>query len=1129
MSRYPANIITKSPATPTGPNPITGRAPGVWRMEDVAYWLKQGVWPDASADAYWPYTSLLLSSTSLSNANNNLFVDSSGAFNPVSRNGNTTQGSFTPYGSYWSNYFDGSGDYLSAPSNSAFGFGTGAYTVEFWVNFNALGGQELVKTSSGFTAGCWTIWYSGGQVQVVSVGGAGAMTYNWTTATTGQWYHIAVSRDGSSNQALFINGTRVANGTYTNNFAQDGLTVAVGNSASFNGYMSNLRMVKGTAVYDPTQSTITVPTTPLTAISGTSLLTCQSNRFIDNSSNAFALTVNGDTKVQKFSPFTLPYPGAVYNESDITNWSGYFDGSGDYLLSPSNSAFALGTGDYTVECWIYATSAPSDMGIYEGRSGGAASDGFTLTAFSSSVIRIYSGGVLVASSGTNYVGQWTHVAVTRASGTTTLWINGVSQGTSSTSYNCTNTDAVVGGGRYSAGSSVNTYFPGYISNFRIVKGTAVYTGAFTPPTSALTAISGTSLLTCQNAAFTDNSTNNFVITPNGNTTVTGNSPFNTVGYWSNYFDGSTGYLTVNAQTALSYGTGDFTMEAWVYPTAINSGFAPVIEARAGATATTYAFGLRVSGGVYKTEIYIGAQYTGTTTVNLNAWTHIAVSRSSGTLRIFVNGVLDTSWSSVTTSVDANAASQLIGVLRDGAGYYFYGYISNFRAVKGTAVYTGTFTVPAAPLTAVSGTSLLTCQNGRFIDNSTNAFTLTPTGSVSAQSFDPFYTATIASNGGSMYFDGSGDYLQVRRAANLLPGTNDFTLEAWVYPTTTGTTQFIMGFLEQGVSGDWSMFRYTNDTLGIYTQVNGDSFGGVIARNQWNHVALSRVSGTLYKCVNGSATTVSWTGTLNSNLGYNLTIGADNAGDENFFTGWMYGTRIINGTGLYSSTTYTVPTTPFTPTANTSFLLNGMNAGIYDATTINDMETVGNAQVSTVQSKFGGSSVAFDGNGDYLTAPSSPAFAFRTGSFTVETWLNISSYPSGSSPNTYYVLFDNIPIGGSGSRSNAFVWLINSLGQLDTFSSGSFRGTSTSTVPTGQWVHIALVRNGSSSVTYYINGTASGTVTLGTDLTTGGCVISRLGDSPDGYINGYIDDFRITKGVARYTSNFTPPTAAFPVY
>ena len=111
MSDYQGNIIIKNPATPTGPSAY-GSAPGMWKLNEVAYWIKQGVWPNPAItpDTYFPYVSLLLSTTSLGNANNNLFVDSSGAFNPISRSGNTTQGSFTPYSTNWSNYFDGSGD-----------------------------------------------------------------------------------------------------------------------------------------------------------------------------------------------------------------------------------------------------------------------------------------------------------------------------------------------------------------------------------------------------------------------------------------------------------------------------------------------------------------------------------------------------------------------------------------------------------------------------------------------------------------------------------------------------------------------------------------------------------------------------------------------------------------------------------------------------------------------------------------------------------------------------------------------------------------------------------------------------------------------------------------------------------
>jgi hypothetical protein len=161
-----------------------------------------------------------------------------------------------------------------------------------------------------------------------------------------------------------------------------------------------------------------------------------------------------------------------------------FDGSGDYLYPATSPNLAMGTGDFTVEGWIYATGTPSDSPIFECRSTGSATDGFTLTAFSSSVIRLFCGSALISSSSTTYVGQWVHLAVVRVSGTTTFYINGTSVGSTASTINWTNQDVIVGGGRYSAGSSINVSFTGYIDDFRITKGVARYTANFTPPTAA---------------------------------------------------------------------------------------------------------------------------------------------------------------------------------------------------------------------------------------------------------------------------------------------------------------------------------------------------------------------------------------------------------------------------------------------------------------------------------------------------------------------------------------------------------------------------------------------------------------------------------------------------------------------
>jgi hypothetical protein len=159
-----------------------------------------------------------------------------------------------------------------------------------------------------------------------------------------------------------------------------------------------------------------------------------------------------------------------------------FDGSGDYLISPIVQSNALGTGDLTFECWIYATTA-SDSPIYESRSTNSNTDGFTVTAFSSTVIRVYTTAVLVTATVSNYVNSWTHVAYTRQSGTNRLFVNGVLQATATATDNFSNTTSIIGGGRY-ASSSVSAYFTGYIDDLRITKGYARYTANFTPPTAA---------------------------------------------------------------------------------------------------------------------------------------------------------------------------------------------------------------------------------------------------------------------------------------------------------------------------------------------------------------------------------------------------------------------------------------------------------------------------------------------------------------------------------------------------------------------------------------------------------------------------------------------------------------------
>lgn len=1147
MSRYQGGIITKSPATPTGPNPLTGRAPGVWRLDDVAYWIRQGVWPDTSADAYWPYTSMLLSSTSLGNANNNLFVDSSGAFNSVSRTGNTTQGSFTPYGSFWSNYFDGTGDYLA--SSTAIGdLGTGDFTVEYWALNNTVQGSNFapqVGTLADATPS--NTWRFG------TFSATGYLAFAYHTGSTfidvffgttnyndGVWHHYAVCRSGSTLRA-FVDGIQVGSSATVTQNLTSGKALQIGREgyspSHYTGSISNLRICKATALYT---ANFTPSSSPLTAITGTTFLSCQSNRFIDNSSNAYAITANGDTAISKFSPFTLASPGITYNQSDITNWSGYFDGDGDYLRVPSNAGFAFGTGDWTIEFWVYVTNTASNMAFVDFRtSGGSIAPMVWMTG---GVVYYYTDFINQITGSALTANVWTHIAVARSGTSTKLFINGTQAGsTLSDSYNYVQSPVSIG----SFGNTPTSFLAGYISNVRVVKGTAVYTSAFTPPTTNLTAISGTSLLTLQNAAFTDNSTNNFVITQFGNTTVTGNSPFNTVGYWSNYFDGSGDYFTVPYTTANFdwYTAGvDFTIEYWFFANSLTGTSyvdggttkSTVVGNRSATNTTDYwSFGPNAGGTV--TFYYFNGgpvSVTSTATVTANTWNHVAMTKTSSGITIFVNGAAQT-----TTAISGTPQSSASFPLTIGQGNNtsYNGYVSNLRIVRGTAIYSGNFTVPTAPLTAVTNTKLLTCQNGRFIDNSTNALTLTVTGNTSVQSFDPFYTSTIASNGGSMYFDGTGDYLTVPDTPVLEPGSSNLTWEMWI--NTRSSTQYATLYSRNPASfatGMWSlMINVASSTAGDVALYVADFSGaspllqttGVNVRDgAWHHIAVVRNGSAWVLYVDGvSRATGTFSGTI-ANIAGGPSIGRDEFYTRNYL-GYISNLRITTGSAIYTAA-FTPPTAPVTPSASTTLLVNGMNAGAYDATAINNMETVGNAQVSTVQSKFGGSSVYFDGTGDYLSIPNNNALNFGTGAFTWEGWIYANSLS-----NIPFIMHKST---GNGTGTGWFIEIGSGAVYVGPGTTGgSFATFSSASVTTNAWFHLAVTRVG-TTLTCFVNGTSAGTSTAaGYGSSYDNSAVFAIGGwNPvvSGYdLNGYLDDVRITKGVARYTANFTPPTQAFPPY
>jgi hypothetical protein len=627
------------------------------------------------ADAYFRFNSLLLSANGTNNKNNNVFLDSSANNFTITRVGNSTQGSFSPYSpAGWSNYFDGSGDYLRK-SGSGVLTASGDVTIECWM-YPATS-SVIGLFDGGPNEGSIIRNYPANKIAKAGSEGTGAVF----TPIANQWQHFAVTFS-SGNITVYINGTVSGTGTYTSGYAA-GSNFDIGGingtgDGAFSGYISNFRVTRS-LVYT---STFTPPTSALTAIANTSLLTCQSNRFIDNSTNNYALTVVNDVKIFNFSPFK---PSAAYDAA-THGGSAYFDGTGDYLTVPDNAAFDSLT-DFTIECWVYFNSVASGCIFDKGWAN--VNYGSYMMVLLGGELRFYgstdggnwnlaSAAVVLAAPKT---GRWYHIAVTRSGTELKTFADGaVVTSITTTSAATTNNAVVLSIG--ADGSGTHT-FNGYISNFRLIKGTALYTSAFTPPTSPVTAVTNTSLL-CNfaNAGIFDATTKTILETVGDAKISTVQSKF---GGSSMVFDGTGDYVAIKSFYPFNYGSRDYTIEAWVYKA--TSGSQTLFASNTGGGLITFPDAAKLTWNIGGTAVISDPD-----NFPLNQWVHVAVTRASGTLRLFVNG---TSKASAANSTTPSNDILSIGIWVDLSSFAFNGYIDDLRITNGYARYTANFTTPTS--------------------------------------------------------------------------------------------------------------------------------------------------------------------------------------------------------------------------------------------------------------------------------------------------------------------------------------------------------------------------------------------------------------------------------------------------
>jgi len=792
------------------------------------------------------------------------------------------------------------------------------------------------------------------------------------------------------------------------------------------------------------------------------------NQLLTDNASGSSITNNGVT-------FNTANPSTSYYGTLA------FGGSA-YLTTPNSSAITLNTGDFTIEAWVYTTVLGGQNGIFGKREVGQFIGVIfrVLNTTNKLVMQIAdaSGSAWAITDISDFglpaltINTWNHVALVRNGSSFRIYQNGVG-GTSYTYSGTITHNSSPGYIGKSDGSTGNQFWNGYINNFRIVKGIAVYTDNFTIPSiplsttqsaatniQAISTASYTSLLigisTTLTTIFAPNTWNHVAFTRLGTTA-------------SMYINGvrttSTQITGYTEQNTLRLGYMGFSTATSAYLIGYISNFR-IVSGVAVYTGTNF---------VPPTGILTPQQplnpYSGT---NTNA---ITFNTSTRILTASFNGISLIAYSTNTNMLIGRAGSAVTSM--------FPGYLSNLRMVNGTAVYTGNFSPPRAPLPIVTNTSLLIAASGYHVDKSANNF-IVNTGTITSipaiTKFTPYkipgeYNKSVV--GASIYFNtttAASQNLSLGTPPSLALGSGNFTVELWVYPISYNTANSALI--------DWRTNAGTTAGVPVlYLLATGfiqwQNTGGTglltspdrVPLNAWNHVSMIRNNSMLYMYINGAVTnsTADATALSIQTLFINSPITASN---QTLF-GYVSNVRIVVGTAVYRPT-FTVPTKALTSVANTVLLTLQNNAPEFKDNSVNNF-VLNKPSTSTVfqqvLSPLGGvGSAYFNGINNYLivSTGTSTAFAFGTGDFTIEAWV----YPVARN-----IYFGSVIIGSINYPSSTLDWtlMITPAGYLNSrYGLIGLQSSivSSSIVPLSVWSHVAFTRN-FGLISLYINGKVVG--------------------------------------------------------
>ena len=643
-----------------------------------------------------------------------------------------------------------------------------------------------------------------------------------------------------------------------------------------------------TATVTQADNVFTITPTTTEAYEGTFTLTFSvtDGANIVNDVNSFSLEFITGVQDSKYTSFLLKTDVSLSDDQvDASTWTHTINESGgvtstavtpyhprgyslqldgnDYITPGFNDNF--GNGDFTFECWAKTTVGGIIMGQYDGGSQMEAFEILTTTG----VMASHTDSGTEGAAGTKDLRDnlWHHLVWERHSGTYYYYADGVLQDSRANTENGTQSSGWYIGRH---GTANTGYYTGEIRDLKFTAGSAVY-GGTTPSVPTELTVDGTETFVFATGLpyGKDLSTNSGsrTITYFGDPQFVLGGPYDYLTYdsathgGSVYFDGNGDTMSIPTSIGVNFNSNtDFTIECWIYKTGSFKNYDSVwSKYDTGGDGSGPWLHINNSGNIMFGTTGLNGQ-TSTQTIKLNRWHHIAVVRDNPTIKVYLDGVATSISLTYSNSIGSNVHPFLIGNI-NGYSRWFEGFISDLRINNGTAVYTTDFTPPDEPLTAISGTTLLTCTNKNSIWDAAGEAALINIG-------DPTASTTQYKWSNSLYVDGVDDsvYFTLPDVLQTMGRTGtECTIEAWVYMVSApAANTYVTAIYSVGAQGTTtgtnviSLEIQENQTVralvnGAYSSLTGCPVStGTVPTGQWTHLALVLYNQTWTIYINGTA-------------------------------------------------------------------------------------------------------------------------------------------------------------------------------------------------------------------------------------------------------------------------------------